>query len=276
LVKIIAYRLIGYLKYKLPISTKSYWREKRKSRTLINKSVLSKKSDKWCLPQFNLDPIGIKIKMYCGGIQHIFLVKQYEYLSLVGDRIGADINDTVFDVGSCWGDSALYFANLVKNGRVYAFEPNNKSLKILKTNLKLNPNLQKRIKLIERPLWSSSNQNLHIVESGPGTTVHPDSLDTNNDKLSISIDDFVSSNKIKKLDFIKMDIEGAELPVLKGASKVIKRFKPKLAISIYHSLDDFVNIPNHIKSTYPFYNLYLKHATSHNEETVLFARTKTK
>ena len=45
-----------------------------------------------------------------------------------------------------------------------------------------------------------------------------------------------------------MDIEGAELPALKGAERSIKRYRPNLAISIYHSLDDFLDIPEYINS----------------------------
>jgi FkbM family methyltransferase len=65
---------------------------------------------------------------------------------------------------------------------------------------------------------------------------------------TIAIDDYASSIGLPHVDFIKMDIEGAELPALKGAIKTIHSHKPKLAIAIYHSLDDLVNIPLWISS----------------------------
>ena len=61
--------------------------------------------------------------------------------------------------------------------------------------------------------------------------------------------------KINKLNFIKLDIEGAELEVLRGAEKSIKILRPRLAISIYHKLEHFFEIPlylNEILSNYSF------------------------
>ena len=85
-------------------------------------------------------------------------------------------------------------------------------------------------------------------------------------------DDFVKDNNIPRVDFIKMDIEGAEPFALNGAVETIKRFKPKLAIAIYHSMDDFVNIPEWITGLNLGYKLYLGHYTIHSEETILFAK----
>ena len=86
-----------------------------------------------------------------------------------------------------------------------------------------------------------------------------------------SIDEAVEKQNLEKVDFIKMDVEGAELPVLKGAAKTLKRFKPKLALSAYHRPDDFRRIPEFIKSVSPGYRLYLGHYSIHAEETVLYA-----
>jgi hypothetical protein len=74
-----------------------------------------------------------------------------------------------------------------------------------------------------------------------------------------------------RIDFIKMDIEGAELPALKGAVKTIRKFKPKLAIAIYHSWDDFTGLPAFINSLDLGYRLFIGHYTIHAEETILFA-----
>jgi hypothetical protein len=73
-----------------------------------------------------------------------------------------------------------------------------------------------------------------------------------------------------------MDIEGAELFALEGARNTIRRFKPKLAIAIYHSIDDFVTIPKWIMDLDVDYNFYLGHYTIHEEETVFFAKSKIK
>ena len=71
-----------------------------------------------------------------------------------------------------------------------------------------------------------------------------------------------------------MDIEGAELNALKGAEETIRRFKPKLAITVYHSLNDFWEIPEWLESLGLGYKFYLRHFTIHAEETVLFASAR--
>ena len=68
-----------------------------------------------------------------------------------------------------------------------------------------------------------------------------------------------------------MDLEGAELPSLRGATQTIQRYKPKLAISVYHSLSDLFEIPEFLDSLGVGYCYYLRHYTIHTEETVLFA-----
>ena len=68
-----------------------------------------------------------------------------------------------------------------------------------------------------------------------------------------------------------MDIEGSELNALRGAEKTIKKFRPKLAISLYHRQDDFITIPEYLNNLNVGYNFYLDHFTIHHEETVLFA-----
>ena len=71
--------------------------------------------------------------------------------------------------------------------------------------------------------------------------------------------------------FIKMDIEGAELEALKGSSKIIKKYMPKLAISLYHKKDDILEIPLYIKELVPEYKLYIRHYSNAGVETVLYA-----
>ena len=89
-----------------------------------------------------------------------------------------------------------------------------------------------------------------------------------------SIDKFVSDNKIEHVDFIKIDIEGAELSALKGAAETIKKFKPKLAICVYHKGKDIVEIPEYLISILPEYNFYLKHNTDGVYEIVLYCYDK--
>jgi ABC-type thiamine transport system substrate-binding protein len=85
------------------------------------------------------------------------------------------------------------------------------------------------------------------------------------------IDEIVETKKLDRVDFIKMDIEGAEPEALKGAEAVIKQFSPKLAITVYHSFSHFWELPRLIHRFNSDYKFYLRHFTIHAGETVLFA-----
>jgi hypothetical protein len=79
---------------------------------------------------------------------------------------------------------------------------------------------------------------------------------------------------IPKIDFVKMDIEGAELSAIKGAASSIRKFKPKLAISLYHKPTDIFEIPLYISKEFSFYEMFIEHYTIHEEETVLYCTPK--
>ena len=69
-----------------------------------------------------------------------------------------------------------------------------------------------------------------------------------------------------------MDIEGMELEALMGAENLIKKYKPKLAISVYHKTEDIIVIPEYILNLELGYHLYLRHYWNCNgTDTVLFA-----
>lgn len=68
-----------------------------------------------------------------------------------------------------------------------------------------------------------------------------------------------------------MDVEGAELDALIGASETIKNYHPKLAISIYHKSSDIYEIPKCILDIDNTYNFYIRHYTNLEFETVLYA-----
>jgi hypothetical protein len=80
----------------------------------------------------------------------------------------------------------------------------------------------------------------------------------------------IDSLQLDRLSFIKMDIEGAEINALKGAKMTILRDKPKLAICIYHSNDDMLQIPEFLFSLAPDYKFFIRQYDL-NREIVLYA-----
>jgi hypothetical protein len=74
----------------------------------------------------------------------------------------------------------------------------------------------------------------------------------------------------EKFSFIKMDLEGWELSALRGSERHIAKDNPILAISVYHSIDDFWTIPKYITSVNNKYKIYLRHYTEGWSETVMY------
>lgn len=276
IVELTAYRLLGYKKVKLRTNNEKY-------HTTIRQIEGNKKSPVpletgfrgYKLYHYHLNDLGFPVELYftAKGIYIDYVSQQYQY-SHGETVISADEGDYVIDAGACWGDTALYFASKVgKSGNVFSFEFINSNIDIFNTNIDLNPELKSRITLISHPLWDMSGTNMYYLDDGPASRVSFEKkANYNGTTKTVSIDDFVRQNNIQKIDLIKMDIEGAEPKALKGGIETIKKFKPKLAIAIYHSLDDFVNIPLWLNSLGLGYRFYIDHYTIHSEETVLYAK----
>lgn len=75
----------------------------------------------------------------------------------------------------------------------------------------------------------------------------------------------------EKVTFIKFDLEGADIPAIVGASETIRKNKPKLALSIYHDIEDLWEIPLMIKELVPEYKLFVRHHTKFEWDKVLYA-----
>jgi len=274
LVQIQLYRALGERYIKLPLNNKDYWLKLEAVEKLaqgaesIDLNFMGWKAHKMCL-----DSLGYPLQLFLRppAVLHQLLLEQYrcQIEDLVIEVVEGDV---VIDAGGCYGETALYFALKAGNsGRVFTFEFMPENLSIYHQNMELNSDVAQRVELIEKPLWEHSGEKLYIEGSGPGTRVQQETNDPNAKKIeTISIDDLVYDKKLTKLDFIKMDIEGAELQALKGAEKSIQKFRPKMAISIYHKPQDFWTIPQYIASLDLGYRFALRHFTIHQEETVLF------
>jgi FkbM family methyltransferase len=141
-------------------------------------------------------------------------------------------DDIIIDVGAYPGDFAIiasYF--LGKNGKIFCFEPDNLNYKILYKNIKKFK--IKNIKLIKKGLWSNKNKFKFKNDGGYSLINKNGTQIIDVDKL----DSEIKRLKIKKADFIKMDIEGAEIEALQGMKKTLINNNCKLAIATYHIIN---------------------------------------
>lgn len=84
---------------------------------------------------------------------------------------------------------------------------------------------------------------------------------------SVPLDEIVED----RITFIKMDIEGAEHNALLGAEKTIKKYHPKLAICVYHSIEDYIILPLMLKQFNPNYKFYFRQHSATSSESVIYA-----
>ena len=76
---------------------------------------------------------------------------------------------------------------------------------------------------------------------------------------AITLDEMLDELKLDRVDFIKMDIEGAERHALSGARRTLAARKPRLAICIYHAPDDPVAVPRVIQEANATYQTFTRH-----------------
>ena len=138
--------------------------------------------------------------------------------------------DVVFDIGANIGWHTLSILLSCKGTSVYSFEPIKSSYQYLLKNLKLNGQNTDKIYNIG---FSDTNKTVNFYfDIKNATASSMANLRENNDTVMEEcvvkrLDDFVRSMpSLAKLDFIKCDVEGAELFVFKGAIEVVKKYKP--------------------------------------------------
>ncbi|MCH9809558.1 MAG: FkbM family methyltransferase [Alphaproteobacteria bacterium] len=178
--------------------------------------------------------------------------------------------DVIFDCGACIGDmSAVYSGLASSSGHVYAFDPIPLHTRFCALQAALNP---EGVAPITPVNFAVGNE---TCELPPGevediNTVSPGGLQI--DRFNITrLDDFVAREGLTRVNFIKMDIEGAEPDALEGAANLLRTHKPKLAISTYHRPDQFWSIPLQIKKLNPEYRLFFGHHSPVRWESVVYA-----
>jgi len=180
-------------------------------------------------------------------IPFIVIEGNYEY-----GEVRVKPGDYIIDAGANLGVFSTYYAPKVgSEGKIFAFEPMPEIYKIVLNQIKYTQ--FKNIVAVEEALgdkiyktnFKYSEENIEgSSENGPGESVEV--------KVN-TIDSYVKENNIKKIDFIKMDIEGAERYALVGATETIKKYKPRLSICVYHLPDDPIVIKNIILNIRPDY-----------------------
>ena len=187
--------------------------------------------------------------------------------------LNLDKKVNIIDVGASDGIAAKFFSRKLKINKIICFEPNKSYVKVLKKlnieNLKVNAygiSQFNRYHKIFFPRYKLFSKNLDLITFtyyNKRTLTNQINLDFKFRKNISIIESRIYLKKIKeiktKIDLIKIDVNGHELSVVKGLSKIIKRDKPALIIE---TCDDIKIIESHLKrygfEKYLFLNEYNK------------------
>jgi FkbM family methyltransferase len=194
------------------------------------------------------------------------------YFYFNNDVILLKDGEVFVDGGAFIGDSAEEFIKACKTNQVnyksiYCFEPDRSNYEKLLSNT----SRYKNVTCINRGLWSCETT-LRFVSSAQtesyGARIQEAGNIADVEIETVSIDAQLAGEGVS---LIKMDIEGAEMEALKGAELAIRKYKPGLAISVYHKTDDLFEVPLLLHAMCPDYKLYLRHLGNYFDDTILFA-----
>ena len=140
----------------------------------------------------------------------------------------------------------------------YGFEPDPVNYQALEAYVNSLPNdIGSKMKIYKHAAYDFNGEVQLYQLSGPGSFV----ADIGKTKITtVKIDDVLQG---EKATYIKMNIEGSELPALRGARKTIVNNHPKLAIAGYHKTWDLWEVPLQILKTDSTYKLYLRSYMNH-------------
>lgn len=186
---------------------------------------------------------------YCNRVN---ILDSYYY-----EDIRVKESDVAVDVGASCAlyrdNTTLRFAADTKN-TVHAFEPAPNIFKELEKDVRGYEN----IRIYNMALSDYDGESFFIEAAGSSRLTGNRADDYYKVKIA-RMDDVIDG----QVDFIKMDIEGAELGALRGAERILRQYRPNLAICIYHFPEDMMSIPLYIHSLGLGYKIWIENNEGH-------------
>jgi FkbM family methyltransferase len=198
----------------------------------------------------------LKIKIFSKGlIEHkVLFTGEYEDDTNIILKKYVHKNDVVIEAGANIGTETLLLSKLVgNNGMVYAFEPVPHIFTALKENCQLN-----KLENVRLEALAVGNENNDITfyianRDLPNQGMGSKELSHSELKVQINVkqemlDAYLDKMQVKKVDFIKMDIQGGEIDLLKGAVKTIVKHRPAMFLEAGEGLSSIDELFNWLTS----------------------------
>jgi FkbM family methyltransferase len=171
-----------------------------------------------------------------------------------GDRF-VHKGDIVLDCGANVGTFAR-FALDAGAGKVIAIEPAPDNLECLRRNFKAEIE-QGRLVVYPKGVWDKDDFLELLVDpenqAADSFIIRREGAKAVAKVPLTTIDNLVSELKLERVDFIKMDIEGAEVKALYGAKTTLAKFHPRMSLSVYHDEAHPVEVPQAARAAWPAY-----------------------
>lgn len=150
-----------------------------------------------------------------------------------------DKDDTAIDIGANFGMHTLIMADRVGgDGRVLAFEPVTANLDLLRRNVSLNQ-FDDRVKIVESAISDIPDDHLKMtmmsdaLEPSAAISVKQDESQQTIEVQNQSLDAAAEKDNWSGNCFVKIDVEGAELSVLRSGEQFLKSVRPSLLIEVH-------------------------------------------
>ena len=168
------------------------------------------------------------------GVLNILHEAYFEPQEFLKHGVTAGPGDVVLDLGGNVGTSALFFSEMVgPAGRVYSFEPVFPEA-LARTVAESGARNVRTVPLAVGDERGRVPFSLHTFGIDSGMATHDDRSRVRMVEMT-TLDEFVETEGLDRVDVIKLDIEGAEELALDGGRATLRRFRPRLTIASYHT-----------------------------------------
>jgi FkbM family methyltransferase len=189
-------------------------------------------------------------------LEELYIFREYE-----APGFGIRPGDIVVDCGANIGLYALYALQEKHAGYVLAIEPEERNLAALQRNLA--PWTEAgRAAIVEGVVWDRRDTldlRVHPGHLGHSLVLDAEERPVSQTTQAYTIDELVEEHGIASVDFIKVDVEGAEPQALRGASGAIIRHKPRMVVCTYHCQGDFKAVQDAVLNLRPDYRWQIRY-----------------
>ncbi len=197
-----------------------------------------------------LNLINFRLTADFGYLKNIYDDYNNQYFD--ADLVNFYPNDIYVDCGAYVGDTVKSYCQ--HNGGVYGEVISIEADPSTFERLSQNTESYRNVICINKGVWNRPGKIKFKCTNSSGANCISDE-----GNVVIDTDSIDSILRDKRINHLKMDIEGSEVPALIGAYETITKCKPTLAICVYHNIEDYVRIPLLIKSFCPDYKIYFRH-----------------